>query len=1386
MRPNQSMSDRTISEGNASMKISRKFFRRSSRWQRARKHTLMLPLFVTAAVAGGIMRPHSAHADTVNWLGPNGTINWDAVFQDSQGFSHTYWSNNSVPGSNSDAVNSNALAGIQLTNNYTINSLLSAGAFTINAGGLTGNQANAGSAIQVNNLFTIDGGYLSNFTVNAGTGGQGVTFSGNGNNYIQNCVFFSRLDFGTGAFAQAYNSNTINGLLNMSGGNVRLYNSAASLTVGATGSIIGYGTVNQLNGGATLTNNGLINANVNGQTLATNLSGFSSTGTLQADNGGTLALNTVGSVSGIIQALNGGIVAINSDLTSATGTTVHGDTGTVLVNGGGVSGAFSTTGTGLTFNGNGNNDIGYYTPSSTITGNVTLGSGFVNVYNANTLQTGNLSLAGGNARLYNSNASLTLGSDYTLAGYGTINQLNGGATLTNNGLINANVNGQTLTTNLSSFTSTGTLQADNSTLALNTGVNISGILQAINGGTVVVNNFLNTTTGTTIHADTGTVLIDGGGLTGTFTTTGTGLTFNGNGNNYLQDASITGSVTLGSGFVGLYNADTLHAGTLSLAGGNARLYNSNSVLTLGSDYTLAGYGTISQLNGGAVLNVNGLLNANTNGAALNVGLSSLALGSTGTLQASSGGILQINSPLTAINGTVQALNNSQVNITSSFSGSNTTVHADTGTVLIDGGGLTGTFTTTGTGLTFNGNGNNYLQDTSITGSVTLGSGFVGLYNADTLHAGTLSLAGGNARLYNSNSVLTLGSDYTVAGYGTVNQLNGGATLTNNGLINANVNGQALNVNLSSFNNAATAEATNGATLAINSSTALSGILQSVGSGSQITLTGLLTGSSGTIHADTGTVLADNLGVLGTFTTTGTGLTFSGNGNNYLQDTSITGNVTIGGGFANLYNADALHAGTLSLAGGNARLYNSNSVLTLGSDYTLAGYGTVNQLNGGANLTNNGLINANVNAQTLNVALDNITGGGTFRADNSTLAIGSNNFASTNATLQAVNNGVINLTGSLTGSNFHVNAAGGTVSLTGALTGSISSSTGAGLNFTGDGGNSLNGATVNTGGIVTLGAGSFVNVYNTDTINGTLAMNGGQARLYNSATNLLVGAGGNLSGSGLINQLNGGANVTNNGLINANQNGQTLNVSVDNVTNTGTMQATNGATLAVQPNLANSGTLRVDSGSTFNANGGITQTAGTTHTNGSLTLAQTFAVQGGTVQGTGTITGDIVNTGGTLKPGDVGPGTLTQTGSYTQSAGGVFLEQLGGTTPGASGVFSLTGNAALDGTLDVQLANGFHPVVNQSFVFLNYGQRVNTPQGVPSTFANVVSLDDGFSYTVAYDDTAHDATLTVVTASAPVPETGTMVSLGLMLGLGGWMIRRRRTAVTTDTLPQPAV
>jgi hypothetical protein len=115
--------------------------------------------------------------------------------------------------------------------------------------------------------------------------------------------------------------------------------------------------------------------------------------------------------------------------------------------------------------------------------------------------------------------------------------------------------------------------------------------------------------------------------------------------------------------------------------------------------------------------------------------------------------------------------------------------------------------------------------------------------------------------------------------------------------------------------------------------------------------------------------------------------------------------------------------------------------------------------------------------------------------------------------------------------------------------------------------------------------------------------------------------------------------------------------------------------------------------------------------GSLTMAQggtlstpTVTVQtGGQLGGQGQITGTITSSG-TVSPGSP-LGTLTITGSYTQSAVGSLFMQLGGIAPGQYDALAVSGTATLAGIETVSLTNGFIPTVNQTFNVVTAGNRI---------------------------------------------------------------------------------
>jgi uncharacterized repeat protein (TIGR01451 family) len=184
---------------------------------------------------------------------------------------------------------------------------------------------------------------------------------------------------------------------------------------------------------------------------------------------------------------------------------------------------------------------------------------------------------------------------------------------------------------------------------------------------------------------------------------------------------------------------------------------------------------------------------------------------------------------------------------------------------------------------------------------------------------------------------------------------------------------------------------------------------------------------------------------------------------------------------------------------------------------------------------------------------------------------------------------------------------------------------------------------------------------------------------------------------------------------------------------------------VQPTFNNTGSVLANA-ATLNFSSSFTQTSGSVVLNGgSVSTSSNLAIQGGTVAGSGTIVGNISNTGGTLSPGaSTGPaptaGAITINGSgagkYLQSAAGVYSVKIGGTSAGQFDTLTTTGAVTLGASLNVSLINGFTPSAGQSFVILQAGS-------ISGQFAttNLASL----GMMVNYSSTA--VTLTVGTAPA---------------------------------------
>src|SRR5262249_41209995 len=190
-------------------------------------------------------------------------------------------------------------------------------------------------------------------------------------------------------------------------------------------------------------------------------------------------------------------------------------------------------------------------------------------------------------------------------------------------------------------------------------------------------------------------------------------------------------------------------------------------------------------------------------------------------------------------------------------------------------------------------------------------------------------------------------------------------------------------------------------------------------------------------------------------------------------------------------------------------------------------------------------------------------------------------------------------------------------------------------------------------------------------------------------------------------------------------------------NAGTLKKSGGAgATGFSVALNNSGTVQALSG-TLNFVGTFTQTAGNTFLNGgSIQTSTQLNIQGGTLTGSGTITGNVANSGGAIAPGTAAAtGAIALHSTYTQGANAAYNAKIGGAAAGQFDQLSANGAATLNGTLNVSLLNGFSPSQGQSFVIL-------TATSITGTFptTNLPPLGTGLAWKVNY--TATTVTLTV--------------------------------------------
>ncbi|PKN86869.1 MAG: hypothetical protein CVU46_06345 [Chloroflexi bacterium HGW-Chloroflexi-8] len=172
-------------------------------------------------------------------------------------------------------------------------------------------------------------------------------------------------------------------------------------------------------------------------------------------------------------------------------------------------------------------------------------------------------------------------------------------------------------------------------------------------------------------------------------------------------------------------------------------------------------------------------------------------------------------------------------------------------------------------------------------------------------------------------------------------------------------------------------------------------------------------------------------------------------------------------------------------------------------------------------------------------------------------------------------------------------------------------------------------------------------------------------------------------------MNGGTNGSfiNNGILNKN---------------------TSATTTTMNIGFTNNGEINVIAG-TLTFPSGMTSGSGTIVDLGGGTLGSgdtLFLESGASLIGSGTLNGNL-NNGGEVSPGN-SPGLITVNGDYTQATSGILTIELAGTTPATTyDQLAITGNAILDGTLDVSILAPFVPAAGNSFTILTYASRTGT-------------------------------------------------------------------------------
>jgi PEP-CTERM motif-containing protein len=958
--------------------------------------------------------------------------------------------------------------------------------------------------------------------------------------------------------------------------------------------------------------------------------------------------------------------------------------------------------------------------ASTIQGDGIIGNGSLTFVNS----------AGGTVNANVSSQSLTMNGTGGISNAGLLEASGGGILVLSSNVANTggNITASSGTVNVSATITGGTLNTSG------TGVVQTSASAELDAVTIASSSTYTGSLGTTTALD------------GAITNNGTLQLISGSGNNTFL--YIDSNTTLqGGGTVTLNSGDT---------NGFVYVQENGSNLTLTNvDNQVQGYGDIGNSGLTLVNSAGGVVNANVASRTLTLDGTG-GVTNTGLLEATGGGALQISAAVNNLNGNITA-NAGTVNVSSIVQGgtlnsANGGTLQTSGTSTLDGasqGPLTISAASTYTG------GLNTM--TSLMGMIVdqgnlqLNAGsatntFLNIVANTTLQGGgTLTLNSGDdnghAFVQQTGGNYTLTNEITVQGYGVIG--NGSLTLINESgsTIDANVPLQTLTVNPSGgfTNPGGTLEASNGGTLALSSSVIdnAGGTIEVNGASSVVQFVNGVTIQGGTLTSLSG----GTIGVPGTSITLdgstegaitlSAGSTYSGalNTNTTLLGTIINnGNFQLTAGSANNTALD-MGANTMLVGGGtvtldsgddNGQVWVQQSVggVTLTNvDNIFEGYGIIGH--GGLAFTNDaaGTVDANASGQTL-------------------LLNGSGNVIN-NGLLEATSGGILQITNVIGSPAGNITANGGTVLINGGATiqGGTLNSLNGGILGTGTGDATLDGSanpiTLSSGSTWTGGLSSQTSLLGTITNHGSIQLGAGSG----NNTYLLVAANTTLQGGGTV-VLNSGDNngqvyvqqqtgpfaLTNvdntiqgygdighgglalinagSGTIDADSTNNTLLLDGSgNITNSGTLEATNGGNLQISTIVSNSGNV--------SSNGGTVDIVGGTIQGG--TLIGTALETTGTATLDGTTNGALLLSSGSQYTGGLSTttnvfGAIIDQGNIQLDAGSgnnTFLEITANTTLTGGGTVTLN-SGDNNGQVYIQQSTGGVVLTNSGDVIEGYG------------------------------------------------------------------------------------